>query len=97
LPIKLVIRDGRGDRTTVLVGEDGAATITDEDTQNGVIPGVRCIGDILIRVADGEITFARAVHENLIRVELGAGPGQERPERPHRILAALAALIRADS
>jgi hypothetical protein len=67
--------------------------VTDPEAANG-LPGVRVIGDVLLRVADGEITFARAVHENLIRVELDHGPGQERPERPHRLLAALAAVIR---
>jgi hypothetical protein len=77
-----------------VVGKDGSAKTGQPEDQNGSIPGVRCIGDILLRVADSEITFARAVHENLIRVELDHGPGQERPERPHRFLAALAALIR---
>ena len=96
LPIRVVIADGSGERTTMLVGKDGRGAMADEDSQNGTIPGVRCIGDVLLRVADGETTFARAVHENLIRVELGHGPGQERPERPHRFLAALAALIRDD-
>jgi hypothetical protein len=96
-PIKLVVRDGRGERTTILIDKDRSAAICDEEPQNGAIHGVRCIGDVLVRVAGGEITFARAVHENLIRVELGAGPGQARPERPQRILTALAALIRAES
>lgn len=97
LPIRLVVRDSTGTRTVVIVGKDGKAAIADPDGANGAIPGVRCLGDILPRVAEGEITFAQAVHENLIRVEVGDGTSQERPERPHRMLATLAALIRADS
>jgi Sulfotransferase family len=96
LPIRLAIRDGRGERSEVVVGKDGRGEIAERDAQNGSIPGVRCIGDVLLRVADGEITFARAVHENLIRVEFDHGPEEERPARPHRFLAALAALIRDD-
>ena len=96
LPIRVVIRDGRGDRTEVVVGKDGRGEIAERDGENGSIPGVRCLGDVLLRVADREITFARAVHENLIRVEFDHGPDEERPARPHRFLAALAALIRDD-
>lgn len=96
LPIRVAIRDGRGERTTVVVGKDGRGEIAGSDDKSGSIPGVRCIGDVLLRVADREITFARAVHENLIRVEFDHGPDQERPARPHRVLAALAALIRDD-
>jgi hypothetical protein len=96
LPIRVAIRDGRGERTVVVVGKDGRGEIAEHDEENGSIPGVRCIGDVLVRVADREITFARAVQENLIRVEFDHGPDQERPERPHRFLAALAALIRDD-
>jgi hypothetical protein len=96
LPIRVLIRDGRGDRSEVVVGKDGRGEIAGRAGDNGPIPGVRCIGDVLLRVADGEITFARAVHENLIRVEFDHGPDEERPARPHRFLAALAALIRDD-
>lgn len=97
LPLRVVVRDSQGERSVIVLGEDGRATVGESEAQNGSIPGVRCVGDILLRVADGEITFARAVHENLIRVERDHGPGQERPERPHQFLAALAALIRDDA
>lgn len=97
VPLRVVVKDSQGERSVVMVGADGSGTVGDPDGQNGSIPGVRCVGDILLRVADGEITFARAVHENLIRVERDPGPGQERPERPHQFLAALAALVRDDA
>jgi hypothetical protein len=96
LPIRVAIRDARGERTVVVLGRDGRGEIAERDEENGSVPGVRCIGDVLLRVADREITFARAVHENLIRVEFDQGPDQDRPGRPHRFLAALAALIRDD-
>jgi hypothetical protein len=96
LPIRVLVRDARGDRTEVVVGKDGRGEIAERAGENGSIPGVRCIGDVLLRVSDGEITFPRAVLENLIRVEFDHGPDEERPARPHRFLAALAALIRDD-
>ncbi len=96
LPMRVAIRDAQGERTVVLVGKDGQGAISERGDENGTVPVVRCIGDVLLRVADGEITFARAVHENLIRAELDHGPGEDRPERPHLLLSALAALIRDD-
>lgn len=97
LPLRLVIRDGRGERSALVIGKDRTAELADSEIENGSLPGVRCIGDVLLRVADGEITFARAVQDNLIRVEHGGGPGQERPERPGQLLASLAALMRDSS
>jgi len=98
LPITLVMRHGNGEQTVVIVGEDGKAAIVDEtESQTGGGARVRCTGDVLLRVVEGEITFARAVHESLIRVEVGDTPAEERPRRPHRMLATLAALIRADA
>jgi hypothetical protein len=96
LPMRVAIRDAHGVRTVVLIGKNGQGEMLERDEANGSIPAVRCIGDVLLRAADGEITFARAVHENLIRVELDHGPAEDRPERPHLLLAALAALIRDD-
>lgn len=96
LPIRLVVRDSQGGRVDLVVGKDGTASPGDPESDNGAMPGISCIGDVLLRVEDGEITFARAAHENLIRIDFGHEPGQERPERPHQVLTALAALIRDD-
>jgi hypothetical protein len=96
LPMRVAIRDAHGERNVVLIGKDGRGEVSERGEENDSIPGVRCIGDVLLRVADREITFARAVHENLIRVEVDHGPGEDRPGRPHQLLAALAALTRND-
>jgi hypothetical protein len=97
LPISIVIRAGGGRHSVVLVDELGGASIVEDEGGGAGGHRVRCSGDVLLRVADGEITFARAVHENLIRIEIAGGANDERPQRPDRILRALAALIRADS
>jgi hypothetical protein len=57
---------------------------------------VRCLGDALLRVLDGDTTFGSAVHDNLIRVERGDGVTEGRPERPGRVLATVAALLRSE-
>jgi hypothetical protein len=97
LPIRIVVRSGRGKPPVVLVDEQGRASMVDDEDGERNAHRVRCIGDVLLRVADGEITFARAVQENLIRVEMGDGANDDRPQRPHRTLRALAALIRAEA
>lgn len=96
LPISIVIKAGRGKHPVVLVDEQGRPSIGEDEDGEADSHRVRCTGDVLLRVADGEITFARAVQENLIRVEKGSGANEDRPQRPHRMLRALAALIRAD-
>jgi hypothetical protein len=95
LPFDIVIRDAAGDRTALRVAEDGTATRL-ESVPDGELPTVRCIGDILIQVTDGGTSFARAVRDNLIRIEANEPTDAERPQRPHRTLAAFAALLRTN-
>ena len=99
LPFELVIaRAGRGEPGRVLIDQDCAAAVL-----NGA-PGkpesgrsrVRCLGDVVLRVAAGQTTFGKAVHDGEIRVEgesVDDKDGDDR--RPHEVLAALSALIRA--
>jgi Sulfotransferase family len=94
LPIRLVIRGSGSEHPVVLVREDGTASIVDQGMDDIASPRIRCAGDVLLRVADGKVNFAQAVQDNLIRVEAGNGAVPDRPERPHRVLAALAALMR---
>jgi hypothetical protein len=103
LPIKLVIRAGAGEHPIVLLGADGSGRVVDADAtgrttgdqpQNGPVPRVRCLGDVLVRIADGEAAFAEAVHQNLISVEVNQD-GEQRPGmRPNRVLATVAAVLR---
>jgi hypothetical protein len=95
LPVKLVIGSG-GEIGVVLLSEDGTPSVVDEDSPNGSAPRVRCLGDALLRVLDGDTTFGDAVHDNLIRVERTDGVTEGRPERPGRVLATVAALLRAE-
>jgi hypothetical protein len=99
LPFELVVtRAGRGEPGRVLIDADAHAA-----TLNGVPPQaepgrprVRCLGDVVLRVAAGEVTFGKAVHDGEIRVERESAEEQARENRaPHEILAALSALIRA--
>jgi Sulfotransferase family len=96
LPISIVIRSARGESSVVLIDEHGGASIADDEDSNGSTHRVRCIGDVLLRIADGQTTFAGAVQDNLIRVELGNEANDARPQRPDRTLRALAALIRPE-
>lgn len=99
LPFELVVaRAGRGDPGRVLIDSDARAAVL-----NGVLPQaeagrlrVRCLGDVVLRVAAGEVTFGDAVRDGEIRVERESAEEQERDNRrPHEVLSALSALIRA--
>jgi hypothetical protein len=94
LPFDVVIRDRAGERTALRIAEDGTPVLLDTVPEPGPAT-VRCTGDILLQVSDGRTTFGRAVHDNLIRVDHHDEHATDRPERPHRILAAFAALLRA--
>jgi hypothetical protein len=98
LPIEILIRGERGSGNAfVLLDNTGQASVIEKEPEEHPTPRVRCIGDVLLKVAAGEMTFARAVHENLIRVEVENGTLENRPARPHRMLATLAAVMRAAS
>jgi hypothetical protein len=96
LPFELVIaRAGRGEPGRVLIDADAGAAVLNGRPDAGR-PRVRCLGDVVLRVAAGQTTFGKAVHDGEIRVEresVGDEDGEDR--RPHEILAALSALIRA--
>lgn len=97
LPIELTVaRAARGEPARVLIDANAAASVIgppspDEPAER---PRIRCTGDILLRVASGEVTFGKAVHDGEIRVEresladnrIGA-----------TVLAALADLVRAEA
>ncbi len=103
LPVKLVIRAGAGEPPVVLLNPDGSARIIDADgardtsddqPQNGPVPRVRCLGDVLMRVVEGKATFVEAVHQNLISVEVNKDAEQRPGMRPNRVLATVAAFLR---
>jgi hypothetical protein len=95
LPFELVVaRAARGEPGRVLIDEHANAVVIDE-AANGDEPGrprVRCIGDVVLRVAAGEVSFGKAVHDGEIRVE--SESIAEDGVAGHEVLAALAALIR---
>jgi hypothetical protein len=98
LPMEIVVaRAARGEPGRVLIDPQGRAT-TLSPASDGEAPGrpqIRCIGDILLRVAGGEVTFGKAVHDGEIRVERETLTDTGAP--PHRLLATLAALIRVSA
>jgi hypothetical protein len=79
----------------VLIGEDAHPAVT-ESPVNGddpKRPRVRCIGDVLLRVAAGQVTFGTAVHDGEIRVE--SDTLEPDGMAGYELLATLASLIRS--
>jgi hypothetical protein len=98
LPMELVVaRAARGEPGRVLIDADGRATALEQtvDGETSGRPQIRCIGDILLRVAGGEVTFGKAVHDGEIRVERETLSDTGAPA--HRLLSTLAALIRVSA
>jgi len=100
-PIEIELRIGSGRPVLLQVAEDGVSRLTEPSAAgNGAPARVICAGDVLLRIGAGKLNFAQAMHERLLVVEQRgqrAAPEQgEEPERerPRRVLAALAALIR---
>jgi hypothetical protein len=87
----------------VLIDDDATATVLNGAGPDSNRLEVRCAGDVVLRVAAGEVKFGNAVRDGEIRVERDNAHGQEGDERerigrrPHEVLATLAALIRAQS
>lgn len=98
-PFELVIaRAGRGDPGRVLIeSEVSAAVLNGQSVGTEARPRVRCLGDILLKVAAGEATFGNAVRDGEIRVEHDGEEEDGSERKPHEVLAALAALVRAHS
>ena len=97
LPIELVIaRAGRGQPARVLINSDTSATVVNGagPQEEPTRPRIRCLGDILLRVAAGEVTFGDAVRDGDIRVERENADDNRTQQRPHELLAALSALMR---
>jgi hypothetical protein len=97
-PFELVIaRVGQGDPGRVLIeSEAAAAVLNGQNSGTETRPRVRCLGDILLKVATGEATFGDAVRDGEIRIEVVDGAEEATSERkPQEVLAALAAVIRA--
>jgi hypothetical protein len=97
-PVELLItKAGPGEPGRVLVDADGTATVLNGSgpVETPARPRIRCTGDILLRVAAGGVTFGDAVRDGDIRVERDRDAEQGAERRPHELLAALSALIRA--
>ncbi len=96
-PFELVIaRVGQGDPGSVLIeSETSAAVMNGRSRATEAQTRVRCLGDILLKVAAGEVTFGNAVRDGEIRIEQDATEEDSSERNPHEVLAALAALIRA--
>lgn len=100
LPFELVIaRTGQGEPGRVLIDPDASASVLNGASPEAADrPRVRCAGDVVLRVAAGEVKFGNAVRDGEIRIEAGSVDEPEESERrPHDVLATLAALIRAQA
>ena len=96
-PFELVIaRVGHGEPGRVLIeSEASAAVLNGQSAGAETRPRVRCLGDILLKIAAGEATFGNAVRDGEIRIEVDGAEEDTSERKPHEVLAALAAVIRA--
>jgi hypothetical protein len=100
LPFELVIaRTGTGEPGRVLIDTDASAALLNGATApSAPRPRVRCAGDVVLRVASGQVKFGNAVRDGEIRLEPDSVEEPDESERrPHEVLATLAALIRAQA
>lgn len=98
LPMELVVaRAVSGEPGRVLIDPEGHAARLDPLAAGEASgrPQIRCIGDVLLRVANGEVPFANAVHDGDIRVEKESLSETGAPA--HRLLSTLAALLRVSA
>lgn len=97
LPFELVItRTGQGEPGRVLIdAHASAAVLNGAGPPDANRPRVRCAGDVLLRIARGDVKFGNAVRDGEIRVERDSVEEPDESERrPDELLATLAALIR---
>jgi hypothetical protein len=97
LPLELeIVRAGPGEPGRVLIDSDASATLLNGNAPQVAPhpPRVRCLGDVLLRVAAKEVTFGKAVHDGEIRVDRESAEAEGSPP-PHMVLASLSAVIRA--
>jgi Sulfotransferase family len=100
LPFEIVItRAGQGAPGRVLINPDAsAAVLNGAGRADSEHPRVRCAGDVLLRIAAGEVKFGNAIRDGEVRVERDSVEEPDEAERrPQEVLATLAALIRAQA
>jgi hypothetical protein len=74
-PIALYLRREAGTDDVILLDSEGGARLADAGVANdskGV--QVRSLGDVLLKVATGDVNLAQAVHDGDIRIESGGKP-----------------------
>lgn len=99
LPIELLLRGRGGEEPVLAINVDGTVARVEGDGADSSAPRprVRCVGDVLLRISSGETPFAQAVHDGEIRVEQGNASESQPPVQPHKVLALLAGLLRAET
>jgi len=99
LPMEVVIRAPADGDVSLLIDEDGRGSVmaTDGGTGGEDRPRVRSAGDVLLRVAAGDLTLAQAMQDGQVVVEQGNAGNGAAVERPRRYLVALGALLRSDA
>jgi protein-tyrosine sulfotransferase len=91
LPMNAVIRAGAGSDAWLVVGDDGRIAQADRpDSDTDARPRIRCSGDVLLPIPDGEMTLGQAIHDGRVRCETD-WPAPD--ARPRKALAALPAVV----
>lgn len=91
--IEVVLRgDGGVDSVVTLDPEQGARLGTGSVSETEPAVRVRCHGDVLLRVAAGDVNLAQAAHDGEVRVEFANGSNAA---ATRGVLKGLATLLRA--
>ena len=88
-----IVLHGHGADETLLV-ETRTGVIRATDDGDASLPRVLCFGDVLLRVAAGELNLAQAAHDGLVRVANSTTGGPVRAARD--LLTLLDSLLQSE-
>ncbi|MGO9559019.1 MAG: sulfotransferase family protein [Acidimicrobiales bacterium] len=100
LSLDVVVGGGRGADKVVSIREGEGVTISDDtpsDPDASQPLRARCVGDVLLRVAAGEINLAQAVHDGTVSVERTTEVPQDSRHAVRDVMATLKLLLKSET
>jgi hypothetical protein len=94
---EIVVKARGGDKVVLVDAENGASLAGRNNKRNETASAsarVRCIDDVLLRVADGKVNLAQAMHDGLLRVEAVSESDRPAPKDTRELLDLLLALLK---